>query len=245
MQGFDDVVMRISEAAAHVAREASESGRKEVEMAITIDKRSVVPHQDFERLIPQFDVQVSATWNPDDPELYLAIQRDYFSESTEQSASEPDELDYSSESTQQYASVPNQQDYFSASTEQSASASPPPVDVDTRIEDMMRFMTNHIIQLMEWSREFPPRSSELDVASGSAPAAKSAVEALEKFIYKGSSEDGEESTLMTCAICMEEVMSGSQLTRMPCSHLFHGDCLSQWLCRNQTCPLCRHELTNQ
>ncbi|GMN32494.1 hypothetical protein TIFTF001_003708 [Ficus carica] len=57
---------------------------------------------------------------------------------------------------------------------------------------------------------------------------------------------GEEPKLIMCVICMEEVTIGSQLTtRLPCSHLFHGDCLSQWLLRNQSCPLSCHKLPSQ
>lgn len=80
---------------------------------------------------------------------------------------------------------------------------------------------------------------ESTAAFESVPAAKSVVEALEKFKYKGSSEDDDESKLMTCVICMEEVIIGSQLTRMPCFHLFHEDCISRWLLGHLICPLCR------
>ena len=29
---------------------------------------------------------------------------------------------------------------------------------------------------------------------------------------------------------------------MPCSHLFHDECLVPWLERHNTCPVCRFEL---
>nr|CAB3462903.1 unnamed protein product [Digitaria exilis] len=32
------------------------------------------------------------------------------------------------------------------------------------------------------------------------------------------------------------------LRAMPCSHAFHYGCISQWLRRNASCPLCRHQL---
>lgn len=39
-----------------------------------------------------------------------------------------------------------------------------------------------------------------------------------------------------CIICREEMRSGKVL---PCSHLFHFNCLRTWLERSSTCPICR------
>ncbi|KAJ0106702.1 hypothetical protein Patl1_17821 [Pistacia atlantica] len=45
-----------------------------------------------------------------------------------------------------------------------------------------------------------------------------------------------------CIICLEEVVFGSLATRMPCSHVFHSDCIGNWLNERQVCPLCRFQL---
>ncbi|POO00303.1 43kDa postsynaptic protein [Trema orientale] len=42
-----------------------------------------------------------------------------------------------------------------------------------------------------------------------------------------------------CMICLEKVLLGSLL---PCSHMFHTDCLFKWLGRSHSCPVCRSEL---
>lgn len=84
-------------------------------------------------------------------------------------------------------------------------------------------------------------SESAAAALGSVPASKSVLEALEKFRYERSNE----SDLMTCVICMEVVMNGTHLTRMPCSHVFHVDCIMEWLNHNHTCPLCRFKLPSQ
>ncbi|XP_024029049.1 E3 ubiquitin ligase BIG BROTHER-related [Morus notabilis] len=80
----------------------------------------------------------------------------------------------------------------------------------------------------ELNRAIGQSFSESSKAFGSVSAAKSAVEVLEKFKY----EKNNESEQMTCVICVEELMNGSHLTCMPCSHAFHSDCLSQWLNEN-------------
>ncbi|XP_031269025.1 E3 ubiquitin-protein ligase RDUF1-like [Pistacia vera] len=45
-----------------------------------------------------------------------------------------------------------------------------------------------------------------------------------------------------CVICLEEVVFGSLATRMPCSHVFHSDCIGNWLNQREVCPLCRFQL---
>jgi hypothetical protein len=44
-------------------------------------------------------------------------------------------------------------------------------------------------------------------------------------------------TAEDCAICLGgEEGSGAKL---PCGHIFHYDCLSKWVAKQATCPLCR------
>jgi len=53
-----------------------------------------------------------------------------------------------------------------------------------------------------------------------------------------------------CGICREEIyipdiLNGTALYT-PCRHLFHRDCLCQWLTNQQpTCPTCRRHFTEQ
>ena len=48
-----------------------------------------------------------------------------------------------------------------------------------------------------------------------------------------------------CSICLEEfkeTIDHLDLARTPCLHVFHYDCIAQWLGRSRTCPLCRCEM---
>ncbi|KAE9463332.1 hypothetical protein C3L33_04758, partial [Rhododendron williamsianum] len=57
---------------------------------------------------------------------------------------------------------------------------------------------------------------------------------LEEVCYEGG--DAKEQ----CSICLEEFVVGSSVARLPvCSHVYHLRCVSQWLERNDACPLCR------
>ncbi|KAL4614018.1 hypothetical protein ACB092_07G025100 [Castanea dentata] len=69
------------------------------------------------------------------------------------------------------------------------------------------------------------------------PAAKSSVRALEKVRFQGGS-----NSIQECTICMEEFRIGSEVTRMPCSHIYHEKCIFKWLKMSHLCPLCRYPM---
>ncbi|KAM6588324.1 hypothetical protein CsatA_010929 [Cannabis sativa] len=66
------------------------------------------------------------------------------------------------------------------------------------------------------------------------------VEDLEKL--KSDDVVSSSGEKMTCSICFCEVLSGTELSRLPCSHLFHTHCILKWLEKRHTCPICRFEL---
>ncbi|XP_021908858.1 E3 ubiquitin-protein ligase Praja-2-like [Carica papaya] len=69
-------------------------------------------------------------------------------------------------------------------------------------------------------------------------AARSSVMALEKVTIDEKELDGEQ-----CVICMEEfVEKKEKVTRMPCHHIFHRDCIVKWLNNSHMCPLCRYAM---
>ena len=46
----------------------------------------------------------------------------------------------------------------------------------------------------------------------------------------------------TCVICRDEMVQGRFL---PCGHIIHDKCLRSWLTRQQTCPLCLHNVLDE
>lgn len=44
---------------------------------------------------------------------------------------------------------------------------------------------------------------------------------------------------MNCSICIEELVNGFSLE---CGHCFHNKCITEWLFKNKTCPVCRKEI---
>lgn len=44
----------------------------------------------------------------------------------------------------------------------------------------------------------------------------------------------------SCAICLENFDSSSEVKQLPtCHHIFHTNCLTEWLLRHGNCPMCR------
>ncbi|KDP37180.1 hypothetical protein JCGZ_06236 [Jatropha curcas] len=45
-----------------------------------------------------------------------------------------------------------------------------------------------------------------------------------------------------CCICLNKYIDNEELRELPCSHVFHVECVDKWLKINASCPLCKSEL---
>lgn len=45
-----------------------------------------------------------------------------------------------------------------------------------------------------------------------------------------------------CAICINEFVENEQIKILNCSHIYHANCIDQWLWLKRICPLCRNEI---
>lgn len=48
-----------------------------------------------------------------------------------------------------------------------------------------------------------------------------------------------------CAICMEDFNLNEIAKKLPCKHLFHEPCITEWLKLHGTCPVCRKNLNGE
>uniref|UniRef100_A0A182PFG6 RING-type E3 ubiquitin transferase n=1 Tax=Anopheles epiroticus TaxID=199890 RepID=A0A182PFG6_9DIPT len=55
-----------------------------------------------------------------------------------------------------------------------------------------------------------------------------------------ASETDEDSE--KCTICLSQFDIDNDVRRLPCMHLFHKDCVDQWLVTNKHCPICRVDI---
>ncbi|NXI00928.1 PJA2 ligase, partial [Pachycephala philippinensis] len=81
-------------------------------------------------------------------------------------------------------------------------------------------------------------SLTFDVEQTHPPATKETIDCLPQIIITGD-YNGQEQC---CTICCSEYVEGEIITQLPCRHLFHKPCVTLWLQRSGTCPICRHVL---
>ncbi|XP_054430239.1 E3 ubiquitin-protein ligase Praja-1 isoform X3 [Pteronotus mesoamericanus] len=80
-------------------------------------------------------------------------------------------------------------------------------------------------------------SLAVDVEVANPPASKESIDSLpEILVTEDHSAVGQE---MCCPICCSEYAKGEVATELPCHHYFHKPCVSIWLQKSGTCPVCR------
>uniref|UniRef100_A0A7S4MS13 RING-type domain-containing protein n=1 Tax=Vannella robusta TaxID=1487602 RepID=A0A7S4MS13_9EUKA len=69
------------------------------------------------------------------------------------------------------------------------------------------------------------------------PISPSAFDALPTFTLKAVTRFPD-----PCSICQENFEEGEVVTKLPCGHTHHKDCISGWFNEHNSCPVCRYEL---
>ena len=89
-------------------------------------------------------------------------------------------------------------------------------------------------------------SPEQEVAIPTMMVGKDDASILEELLR--ASDSGLEACIrcgqqeLECAVCKEDFDVGSEVLKLPCRHVFHSDCISAWLEKDSTCPMCRHKM---
>jgi len=85
-------------------------------------------------------------------------------------------------------------------------------------------------------QQAPPPTSQQSVP----PASRSFLAALKEIPV--TADDILEVNNRECLVCLEDHAVGGLAVKLPCGHLFHKSCVSDWLKRHCTCPCCRFEV---
>lgn len=57
-----------------------------------------------------------------------------------------------------------------------------------------------------------------------------------------TADDLLEESNVECIICFEENNIGDRACKLQCGHLYHPECIRDWLKKSCTCPVCRYEI---
>ncbi|XP_061341834.1 E3 ubiquitin-protein ligase SIS3-like [Gastrolobium bilobum] len=107
-------------------------------------------------------------------------------------------------------------------------------NMQRNIRDRVALDYNHNMQNNETERGYVFDS--VDLHSG-----VSSEESTTQDYFQNLEEDtieAESSSITDCSICLVEIGSRETIG-LPCSHMFHRDCIAKWLKIRDTCPLCR------
>ena len=67
----------------------------------------------------------------------------------------------------------------------------------------------------------------------------------EKFMETSQKQDNKNENFEKCVICMEKYKIDDEVKTLPCFHIFHKDCIEQWLkAGKDTCPICKNKVNN-
>jgi hypothetical protein len=75
------------------------------------------------------------------------------------------------------------------------------------------------------------------------PASEYTIEHLPTI--KVTEKDFEDDCNKECSICFLEHNVNDTVTRLPCGHFYHRECINEWLRKRCTCPICRWELETE
>mmetsp|Transcript_108514 Transcript_108514/g.305851 ORF Transcript_108514/g.305851 Transcript_108514/m.305851 type:complete len:417 (+) Transcript_108514:73-1323(+) len=89
---------------------------------------------------------------------------------------------------------------------------------------------------------FPPTAEEQPPAQQAASQPTSAATLRSLPRIKVTNYDIEVNESTECSICLDELAVGQPALRIPCGHLYHEDCVQDWLRKSNECPVCRYEL---
>jgi len=85
-----------------------------------------------------------------------------------------------------------------------------------------------------------PAAPQEEQRTGPPPTSAAMLRLLPKI--KVTQHDIEKNESTECVICLDDLVVNEPATRIPCGHLFHDNCVKDWLKKSNECPVCRYEL---
>ena len=61
----------------------------------------------------------------------------------------------------------------------------------------------------------------------------------------GKKFDNKYNIEFKCIICYEDFKENDNITTLPCAHVFHIDCIKNWILAHVNCPICKFKITKK
>lgn len=91
----------------------------------------------------------------------------------------------------------------------------------------------------EFFNNNPNNTQQADNKNVIPPASEKVLRSLPTVTV--TADDLQEETNKECLICLDPHILGSKACKLPCGHLYHHECVTDWLKRHCTCPVCHFE----
>lgn len=99
------------------------------------------------------------------------------------------------------------------------------------------------LTLLDWLQEIQSRGAQRRAPVG---VSTEFLSILPTFTYeKKDHGDGEERITThaeNCSICLSDYEDNEILRTLPCFHIFHRDCVDDWLKQSKVCPICKYQV---
>jgi len=102
-------------------------------------------------------------------------------------------------------------------------------------------LVRKMIQEQEHTLQHTVKSPDATIA----PTAPSTTDSTAPHVHKFDTVLKFGQAVHECSICQDDFAVGNSVLKLPCRHVYHTDCVINWLAMNNTCPLCRLELPKE
>ena len=98
-----------------------------------------------------------------------------------------------------------------------------------KIEQLKKMVTENILKQ---NKDNPQQKKEINIKNN-INKDNALIDLIETITFHIDT-----STFFQCGICMDSFRENEKVKKLTCDHIFHIECMTQWLQTKKTCPFC-------